>query len=187
MHSNLLVKKNILINPFIYSRILICIFLKESTLKVMVIYNLAFSQRSVYLYSWWNVLFLSFRREHPHGEFGDQEWLQPQTIHKRWSRRYVIKTSRSKRFFNNFCVFLFRNTSDHWIVWSVMGTYIAYLFIKDICLCAVWLAAISAVFELLSRHPNHLCKNEVSIKVKSFLKFLKSNSYSSDRGWVRMT
>ena len=187
MHSNLLVKKNILINPFIYSRILICIFLKESTLKVMVIYNLAFSQRSVYLYSWWNVLFLSFRREHPHGEFGDQEWLQPQTIHKRWSRRYVIKTSRSKRFFNNFCVFLFRNTSDHWIVWSVMGTYIAYLFIKDICLCAVWLAAISAVFELLSRQPNHLCKNEDSIKVKSFLKFLKSNSYISDRGWVRMT
>ena len=98
---------------------------KKSTLMAMVIYNLAFSQRSVYPYSWWNILFLSFRRGHPHGEFGDQEWLQPQTIHTRWSRRYVIKTSRSKRFFKNFCVLLFRNTSDQCIVWSVMGTCVA--------------------------------------------------------------
>ena len=57
---------------------------------------------------------------------------------------------------------------------------------KEICLCAVWLAAIGAVFALLSRQPNHLFKNEVSIMVKSFLKFLKSNCYSSNRGWVRM-
>ena len=27
-----------------------------------------------------------------------------------------------------------------------MGTYIAYVFVKEICLCAVWLAAIRAVF-----------------------------------------
>ena len=140
----------------------------------------------IYIHNEMSCESLSFRRENPHGEFGDEEWLQPQTIHTRWSRRYVIKTSWSKRFFNNFCVFLFRNTTDQWIVWSVMGTYIAYVFMKEICLCAVWLAAISAVCELLSRQLNYLCKNEVSIKVKSFLKFLKSNSNSSNTGWVRM-
>lgn len=68
----------------------------------MVIYNLAFSQRSVYPYSWWNVRFLSFSREHPHGKFGDQEWLQPQEIHTRWSRRYVIKKFAVEEIFQQF-------------------------------------------------------------------------------------
>ena len=187
MYSNLLVKKNILINPFIYSRIKFCVFLKKSNLRVIVIYNLAFSQRSVYPYSWWNVLWVPLFQERT-----------PSWRVRRW--RVVTTTDDSHEMkqevcYQNFAVegifqqFLRILIPEY--AWSIdsmncNGTYIAYVFMKEICLCAIWLAAICAVFELLSRQPNHLSKNEVSIKVKSFLKFLKSNSYSSDRGWVRM-